>query len=176
MFNNLLLVTDTQLGLKTTPKARITFQLQPSKTMQSRFSKPTRVTKCNYLEKFCRSFDNSKDGLPKHTHTHTHTHTHNLAKAFMDIFLTIIIFPLKGIWYVIITKLLLLGTSSYKFKSRNCEIKLLVCGHMGFGVIGKIWTCAFPQHSLGACPPFSLSLMCCWEFRFPDINNTTKVI
>ena len=170
MFNNLLLVPDTQLVLKTTLKATITCKLQPSKTTQSRFSKPTRVTKCNYLEKFCRSFDNSKGALPKHTHAQ------NLAKAFMDIFLTIIIFPLKGIWYVIITKLLLLGTSSCKFKNRNCEIKLLVCGHMRFGVIGKIGTCAFPQHSLGACPPFSLSLMCCWEFRFSDVNDTTKVI
>lgn len=138
------------------PHNAIICELQPSETIQSRFSKPTWVTKCNYLGKVCRSFDNWKGALTKYKKY--------LAKAFMNIFLTITIFPLKGSWYVIITKLLLLGTSSCKFKNRNCEIKLLVCGHMGFGVTGKIWTCAFSTAQSGSLPPI-LSLMCCWEFK-----------
>lgn len=36
------------------------------------------------------------------------------------------------------------GTPSCKFKNRNCEITLLVCGHMGFWVIGKILSMCSP--------------------------------
>lgn len=124
-------------------------KLQQCESIQSRFSMPKMGNgEKNYVGTLYRSFKGWK-GISHHIHTKCP------ATAFSRYLSHNHIYPKRKLLsydhYVTPA-----GTPSCKFKNRNCEIKLLVCGHMGLWVTGKILSMCSPTTQPGSLLQFSL--------------------